>query len=189
MPGLGRAIKRLARFATRKWPEPIYELRRELGLPRGANPLFDAKHSPNLVLALFSRVLGVEQKDWPANTLITGFCFYDSDAGNAALPAHLEKFVAAGRGAGGVYAGIGGGAGGGRFLRTIGAGGACRLGVRAVLLIGTDPRNRPQQATAGFDLRGGVCAVFGAVSAARAWWCTRAAWERRRSACARASRC
>ena len=69
---------------SRKWPEPIYDLRRELGLPRGANPLFDAKHSPDLVLALFSRVLGVEQKDWPENTLITGFCYYDADAGNQA---------------------------------------------------------------------------------------------------------
>ena len=65
VPGFGRVIKRVARFVSRKWPEPIYELRRELGLPRGTNPLFDAKHSPHLVLALFSRVLGVEQKDWP----------------------------------------------------------------------------------------------------------------------------
>jgi rhamnosyltransferase subunit B len=58
-------MRRLARFVTRKWPEPVYELRRELGLPKGKNPIFDAKHSPNLVLALFSRVLGTEQKDWP----------------------------------------------------------------------------------------------------------------------------
>ncbi len=96
MIGMGRAMRRLARFVTRKWPEPVYDLRRELGLPKGANPIFDAKHSPNLVLALFSRVLGTEQKDWPHNTLIAGFCFYDSDAGNAALPANLERFVAAG---------------------------------------------------------------------------------------------
>ena len=48
------------------------------------------------MLALFSRVLGTEQKDWPENALITGFCYYDSDAGNAALPAELEKFLAAG---------------------------------------------------------------------------------------------
>jgi rhamnosyltransferase subunit B len=26
-PGMGRAMRRLARFVTRKWPEPIYELR------------------------------------------------------------------------------------------------------------------------------------------------------------------
>ena len=63
VPGMGRAIRRLARFVSRKWPEPIYELRHELGLARGPNPLFDAKHSPYLVLALFSRVLGTEQKD------------------------------------------------------------------------------------------------------------------------------
>ena len=63
VPGFGRVIKSVARFVSRKWPEPIYELRRELGLPRGSNPLFDAKHSPQLVLALFSRVLGIAQKD------------------------------------------------------------------------------------------------------------------------------
>ena len=54
LAGMGSAMRRLARFVTRKWPEPIYDLRRELGLPKGANPIFDAKHSPNLVLALFS---------------------------------------------------------------------------------------------------------------------------------------
>jgi len=144
-PGMGRAMRRLARFVTRKWPEPIYDLRRELGLPKGANPIFDAKHSPNLVLALFSRVLGVEQKDWPSNTLITGFCFYDSLAGNAALPANLEQFLAAGEppivftlGSAAVLAA-------GDFYEQS-AKAAKKLGVRAVLLIGDDPRNRPQQA-------------------------------------------
>jgi MGT family glycosyltransferase len=141
--GMGRAMRRLARFVTRKWPEPIYDLRRELGLPKGANPIFDAKHSPNLVLALFSRALGVEQKDWPANTLIAGFCFYDSDAGNAALPAQLEAFLAAGEppvvftlGSAAVLAA-------GDFYEQS-ARAAKKLGVRAVLLIGADPRNDPR---------------------------------------------
>lgn len=145
VPGMGRGIRRLARFVTRHWPEPIYELRRELGLPMGPNPIFDAKHSPNLVLALFSRALGVEQKDWPANTLITGFCFYDSDAGNAALPPNLEEFLAAGQppvvftlGSAAVLAA-------GDFYEQS-ARAAMRLGVRAVLLIGNDPRNRPETA-------------------------------------------
>ena len=143
VPGMGRAIRRLARLVSRKWPQPIYDLRRELGLPRGANPLFDAKHSPHLVLALFSRVLGHEQPDWPANTRITGFCYYDSDAGNAALPPHLEKFLAAGPaplvftlGSAAVLAA-------GRFYE-YGARAAERLGMRAVLLIGSDTRNRPR---------------------------------------------
>ena len=142
--GMGRAMRRLARFVTRKWPEPVYELRRELGLPRGKNPIFDAKHSPNLVLALFSQVLGEEQKDWPENTLITGFCFYDADAGNAALPAELEQFLAAGEkpvvftlGSAAVLAA-------GNFYEQS-AKAAKKLGARAVLLIGNDKRNRPQQ--------------------------------------------
>lgn len=144
LAGFGRVIKRVARFTTRKWPEPIYALRQELGLPRGENPLFDAKHSPHLVLAMFSRALGVEQKDWPPNTLITGFCFYDSDAGNAALPEHLEEFVAGGEppvvftlGSAAVLAA-------GDFYE-VSAKAAIKLGLRAVLLIGSDPRNRPAQ--------------------------------------------
>jgi UDP:flavonoid glycosyltransferase YjiC (YdhE family) len=140
---MGRAMRRLARFVTRKWPEPIYELRRELGLPPGRNPLFDAKHSPNLVLALFSHVLGVEQKDWPANTIITGFCFYDSDAGNAALPAQLEEFLAAGEAPVVFTLGSAAVLAAGDFYEHS-ALAAIKLGVRAVLLIGSDPRNRPQ---------------------------------------------
>jgi UDP:flavonoid glycosyltransferase YjiC (YdhE family) len=143
-PGFGRVIKRLARFVSRKWPQPIYDLRRELGLPKGPNPLFDAKHSPNLVLALFSRVLGAEQKDWPQETRITGFCFYDADAGNVALPPNLEAFLAAGPppvvftlGSAAVLAA-------GHFYE-FSARAAMRLGIRAVLLIGADPRNRPRQ--------------------------------------------
>jgi rhamnosyltransferase subunit B len=141
-PGMGGAMRRLARFVTRKWPEPIYELRRELGLPMGKNPIFEAKHSPHLVLALFSRVLGVEQKDWPEHTLITGFCFYDADAGNPALPSQLETFLNAGEppvvftlGSAAVMAA-------GDFYEQS-ARAAIKLGVRAVLLIGDDPRNRP----------------------------------------------
>src|SRR5579864_3320950 len=145
VPGMGRAIRRLARFTTRKWSEPIYELRRELGLPRGPHPLFDAKHSPFLVLALFSRVLGVEQKDWPANTRITGFCYYDADAGNAKLPSQLEEFMA--RGEAPVVFTLGSAAvlAAGKFYEHS-ARAAVKAGVRAVLLIGSDARNRPAQA-------------------------------------------
>ncbi len=144
VPGMGRAIRRLARFASRKWPEPIYELRRALGLPRGANPLFDAKHSPYLVLALFSRVLGTEQKDWPDHTRITGFCFYDADGGNATLPAHVERFLAAGPAPVVFTLGSAAVLAAGRFYE-YSARAAMRAGVRAVLLIGSDPRNRPAQ--------------------------------------------
>jgi rhamnosyltransferase subunit B len=142
VPGMGLVIQRLARFISRNWPQPIYDLRDELGLPRGRNPLFDAKNSPDLVLALFSRVLGQEQADWPQNTRITGFCYYDADAGNAKLPPHLEEFLSAGPpplvftlGSAAVMAA-------GKFFE-YGARAAQRLGQRAVLLIGADERNRP----------------------------------------------
>jgi UDP:flavonoid glycosyltransferase YjiC (YdhE family) len=141
VPGFGRVIKRVARFISRKWPEPIYELRHELGLPKGANPLFDAKHSPNLVLALFSRVLGVEQKDWPEHTLITGFCYYDADSGNQALPPHLEKFLDDGPPPLVFTLGSAAVLSAGDFYE-VSAKAAIRLGIRAVLLIGTDPRNQ-----------------------------------------------
>jgi len=144
VPGMGRAMRRLARFATRKWPQPIYDLRQRLGLPRGANPLFDAKHSPYLVLALFSHVLGVEQRDWPPNSLITGFCFYDAENGEAGLPPHLEMFL--GEGPPPIVFTLGSAAvlAAGRFFE-FSARAAMKLGTRAVLLIGRDERNRPRQ--------------------------------------------
>jgi MGT family glycosyltransferase len=144
VPGMGRAIKRIARFVSRKWPQPIYDLRQELGLPKGRNPLFDAKHSPNLVLALFSRVLGHEQKDWPENTLITGFCYYDSDAGNQALPPQLDSFLAAGPAPVVFTLGSAAVLAAGNFYE-VSARAVLKLGIRAVLLIGSDPRNRPQR--------------------------------------------
>jgi UDP:flavonoid glycosyltransferase YjiC (YdhE family) len=144
VPGMGRAIKRLARFVSRKWPQPIYDLRAELGLERGRNPLFDAKHSPELVLALFSRVLGTPQKDWPEHTEITGFCYYDADAGNAALPAHLEAFLKAGPAPVVFTLGSAAVLAAGKFYE-FSAKAAMRLGIRAVLLIGSDPRNRLKQ--------------------------------------------
>ena len=143
VPGMGRAIRRLARLVSRKWPQPIYDLRASLGLPRGPNPLFDAKHSPYLVLALFSRLLGQEQRDWPPNVLITGFCFYDAEKGDGNLPPHLKQFLASGPaplvftlGSAAVLAA-------GRFYE-YSARAAMKLGMRAVLLIGNDERNRPR---------------------------------------------
>jgi UDP:flavonoid glycosyltransferase YjiC (YdhE family) len=144
VPGFGRVIKRLARFVSRKWAQPIYDLRQELGLEKGANPLFDAKHSPALVLALFSRMLGVEQKDWPQNSLITGFCYYDADAGNQSLPPNLEKFLAEGPPPVVFTLGSAAVLTAGKFYE-FSARAAIKLGIRAVLLIGSDPRNRPQR--------------------------------------------
>jgi rhamnosyltransferase subunit B len=77
-PSIGGAIIRTAMRTTRPWVAPVQRLREELGLPPGENPLFEGQHSPTLVLALFSSVLAEIQPDFPPQTLITGFPFYDA---------------------------------------------------------------------------------------------------------------
>jgi rhamnosyltransferase subunit B len=56
----------------------VYRLRAGLGMSRGGHPLFEGQHSPVRVLALFSRLLGDTQPDYPRQTVITGFPFYDA---------------------------------------------------------------------------------------------------------------
>lgn len=94
-----RASNRLAALMTRSWWRPVRQLRRELGLGPGGNPLFGGKHSPLLDLALFSSVLQPPQPDWPARTVQTGFCFYDEEPESATaprLPPPVEDFLVAG---------------------------------------------------------------------------------------------
>jgi UDP:flavonoid glycosyltransferase YjiC (YdhE family) len=90
-------------------------------------------------------VLGTEQKDWPPHTLIAGFCFYDSDAGNAALPAHLEKFVSSWPAPVVFTLGSAAVLAAGDFYE-VSARAAMKLGLRAVLLIGMDRRNQLREA-------------------------------------------
>lgn len=89
-PSVNRGLLRLIRSKTNTWCEPIRQLRRELGLPDGAHPLFDAQHSPSLGLALFSRSIGAPQPDWPRSIRQTGFCFLD-DARQ--MPEDLKRFL------------------------------------------------------------------------------------------------
>ncbi|HZI20234.1 MAG TPA: nucleotide disphospho-sugar-binding domain-containing protein [Pyrinomonadaceae bacterium] len=129
---------------------PVHRLRRELGLPRGGTPILEGQHSPTLVLALFSKVLAAPQPDWPPNTVVTGFAFYDrrDRAGDAegTDPALLE-FLEAGEppiiftlGSSAFFAA-------GDFYRDSVAA-ARSLGRRALLLIGEE-RNRPASLPAG----------------------------------------
>lgn len=76
-PFLSRALSQIAKTATRSWFSPVDELARELNLPRGGHPLFGGVHSPQLLLALFSKTLAQPQPDWPTSTRLCGFCFYD----------------------------------------------------------------------------------------------------------------
>jgi UDP:flavonoid glycosyltransferase YjiC (YdhE family) len=144
LPGMGRVIAKFARWVTRSWPEPIYQLRSELGLGRGPDPIFEAKHSPYLVLAMFSPLLGEPQPDWPAVTRVTGFAFYDGDAGQRDLPPELERFLDEGPPPLVFTLGSAAVLDAGDFYRQS-ALAAALLGQRAVLLVGSDPRNIPEQ--------------------------------------------
>ena len=81
--------KRATRFLAKPW----YRLRAELRLPptTDGNPLSDS-HSPDLILALFSKLLADKQPDWPPQTVVTGFPV-SPRAGGTGLPPELARFL------------------------------------------------------------------------------------------------
>ena len=97
-PAIARGFYRLVRSRLEKMMAQVYSLRAELGLPRGVQPLMGGQHSPSCVLALFSRVLAAPQPDWPENTVVTGFPFYDRRDffGETETPPGLIEFLDAG---------------------------------------------------------------------------------------------
>ncbi len=118
------------------------EFREELGLPDRGGPVFEGQHSPTLILALFSKLFAQPQPDWPPQTRVTGFAFYDGRI-ELAMPPELTKFLHEGPppivftlGSSAVWVAR-------DFYReSIGA--AKLLGRRAVLLLG-DERNRLEE--------------------------------------------
>jgi len=119
----------------------ITDFRDELGLPDVGNPMFEGQHSPACVLALFSKVFAKPQPDWPQQTEVTGFCFYDGHH-EVEMPPELSRFLDSGAppivftlGSSAVWVARD------FFAESIDA--ARGVGRRAVLLIG-DERNMPR---------------------------------------------
>lgn len=81
----------------RGWDAPIAALRKEIGLAAmSQNAFFEGQFSPYANLAMYSKLLGDAQLDWPSNTTITGFAFYDRQEHARGMPAELEAFLDAG---------------------------------------------------------------------------------------------
>jgi rhamnosyltransferase subunit B len=149
-PSVSRALMRVARWKLDQLAAPLYRLRAQLGLGRGGNPMLEGQHSPRMVLALFSRVFGPPQPDWPAQTRVTGFPFYDrrDRAGDApGLAPALEEFLDAGEppvvftlGSSAVWVA------GDFYSESVKA--ARALGVRALLLVGEE-RHKPARLPRG----------------------------------------
>ncbi|MGB3514135.1 MAG: glycosyltransferase [Microcoleaceae cyanobacterium] len=89
--GIARHFQWQARF----WTAPWRQLREELGLVQGCDPVFGGLQSPYLVLALFSQMLAAPQPDWPPQTLVTGFPFYRTQ-NSETLSAELMRFLDSG---------------------------------------------------------------------------------------------
>jgi rhamnosyltransferase subunit B len=140
VPWAARALMGLARRITRPWVAPVVALRSELGLPSAGDPLYEGQFSPHGNLALFSRVFGAPQPDWPARTTVTGFPFFNRAI---PMPGELAAFLDAGEppivftlGSAAVNAA-------GSFFEES-AMAAAAVGRRAVLLVGPNPANVPR---------------------------------------------
>ena len=149
-PFVARTLMGLGKWTTKSWVEPVQRLRKELGLPRSRNPIFEGQHSPTLVLALFSKLLAQMQPDFPPNTIITGFPFYDRKD-ERPPPPELLRFLDEGEppvlftlGSSLVWAA--------KDFYRVSVEAAQKLGRRALLLTG-DKRNLPQT-----DLPDGIAA-------------------------------
>ena len=126
--------------------KPVHQFRAELGLADTGNPMFEGQHSPTLVLALFSEAFAKPQPDWPPQTKVTGFCFYDGHH-EVIIPPELSRFLE--NGAPPIVFTLGSSAvwvARDFFRESIDA--ARRVGRRAVLLIG-DERNMPRSLPEG----------------------------------------
>jgi rhamnosyltransferase subunit B len=141
-PAVNATINRIARYTTRSWGDRVQQLREEIGLPRGREPIFEALHSPQFVLALFSPILAAPQPDWPPQTRVTGFPFYDYQEHGAGMPTALCDFLDAGPPPIVFTLGSSAVMDAGQFY-VESAKAARQLGTRAVLLIGKDERNLP----------------------------------------------
>lgn len=141
-PGPNGLIFRLARATTKRWMAPISRFRVSIGLPPGQDPVFEGQHSPQRVLALFSRVMAEPQPDWPPRTLITGFAFYDQSDHGQGLHPDLQRFLDSGPAPVVFTLGSAAVQQAGSFYRESLA--AVRhLGCRAVLLVGDNPIPEP----------------------------------------------
>jgi rhamnosyltransferase subunit B len=140
-PGFHRPLFWLMRRVIRSWGKPWHRLRSELGLPPAGEPVLDGQHSPELVLAHFSPLLGAPQPDWPSQARLTGFPFFDPP-GNSQLHPDLETFLNDGPPP--IVFTLGSSAvldPGSFYAESITA--ATSMGRRAVLLVGSDAGGLP----------------------------------------------
>jgi rhamnosyltransferase subunit B len=75
---------------------PINQMRAKLGLPPVKRIITEWIHSPDRVIGLFPRWFAEPQSDWPVNTDLTNFIFFDGADKNP-MPSELEEFISHGK--------------------------------------------------------------------------------------------
>lgn len=143
IPGAAATLVAISRKVTRAWGRPVHDLRRELGLPPGGDPIYEGQHSPHRVLGIFSPVLGEPQPDWPPGVRVTGAIPYNGPRGEHPLSPELEAFLDAGPPPLVFTLGTSAVGAAGSFYE-VSAAVAGRLGQRAVLLVGPHHENHPR---------------------------------------------
>ncbi|MGD9363735.1 MAG: glycosyltransferase [Desulfobacterales bacterium] len=140
---VNRLFIKIVKTGTRRWCLPVNRLRAELNLASGKHPLFEGQYSPELVLAMFSNVLARSHPDWPPQSRITGYGFYDEAGGHCDLPPQLRRFL--NTGAPPIVFALGSAAvhTAGNFYR-MAVETAVQLKKRAVLVVGQDTDNLPR---------------------------------------------
>lgn len=137
-PAVWRGLLHVGKYIVRRAGNPINAFRRSVGVAPVNSPILDGMYSPHGKHAWFSRVMAKRQPDWPADIDVTGYPFYD-EAGTGLAP-ELSAFLDAGpppvvftMGSAAVFDA-------GSFYQESAAA-VQRLGLRAVMLVGGDPRN------------------------------------------------
>lgn len=141
-PGLSRPLNDIGQRVAQTWSAPVQRLRASLGLPRGRNPMSAGQFSPHLNLALFSGLLAAPQADWPPETVVTGRVRHDTLHGG--ISDEISQFLESGPPP--VVFTLGSSAVGiprAEHFYDVSAAAAASLGLRAVLLVGRTPENRP----------------------------------------------
>jgi rhamnosyltransferase subunit B len=143
-PRFWRNFFHFARRVASRWGGPINDLRRKIGLREVRNPVLDDMFSPYANQAWFSRLMAQPQPDWPAKLDVTGYVFYDRLDPGAGFSPELTRFLDAGPPPVVFTLGSSAVMDAGAFYReSLQA--VEKVGCRAVLLIGIDPRNVPQR--------------------------------------------
>ena len=96
-PWLSTLMMASIRGTVRRWEQPLYAYRRELGLPATRQVMvMEGQFSPWGTLALFDAPLMRPQPDWPPGTRICGAALFDGTVAEPAVLAELHEFLAAG---------------------------------------------------------------------------------------------